>query len=121
MIAIAIILSLSFAFIAALCLYWRNILEWIKKAANKIKEVLGITVQGTRTFISKSLEGSLEGFKNISKYYSENNLTGEWEETVYTKSVSRSEIPPEILAKVDSGAFDTEISTTEELQLILTN
>lgn len=117
MIAIAIILSLSFAFIAALCLYWRNILEWIKKAANKIKEVLGITVQGTRTFISKRLEG----FKNISKYYSENNLTGEWEETVYTKSVSRSEIPPEILAKVDSGAFDTEISTTEELQLILTN
>lgn len=117
MIAIAIILSLSLTFIAGLCIYWKNILQWIKKAANKIKEVLGITVKGTRTFIEKNLDG----FKNISKYYSENKLTGEWEETVYTKSVSESEIPPEILEKVQAGAFDTEISTTEELQLVLTN
>lgn len=118
MIAIAIILSLSAAFIATLCLYWRNILGWIKKATNKIKEVLGITIQGTRTFIAKTAGGV---FKNISKYYNEDKLTGEWEETVYTKAVSESEIPPEILEKVQAGTIDTEISTTEELQLALTN
>ena len=118
MIAIAIILSLSLAFIATLCLYWKNILDWIKKATNKIKEVLGITVQGTRTFIKKGSDGF---FKNISKYYNENKLTGEWEETIYTKLVSESEIPLEILAKVQAGTIDTEISTTEELQLVLTN
>lgn len=118
MISIAIILTLSLAFIAALCVYWKNILEWIKKAVNKIKEVLGIKIQGTRTFIQKNSGGF---FKNISKYYNENKLTGEWEETVYTKTVSESEIPAEILSKVQAAMLDAEVSTTEELQLVLTH
>lgn len=117
MISIAIILSLSLAFIAGLVAFWKNILQWIKKAANKIKEVLGIPVQGTRTFIKKCVDG----FKNVSKYYSENKLTGEWEENVFTKPVPISEIPTEILNKVKTSAIEQEISTTEELQLVLTN
>ncbi len=117
MISIAIIFALSALFIAGLVTFWQDILQWIKKAANKIKEVLGISVQGTRTFIKKCAEG----FKNVSKYYSENKLTGEWEENVFTKSVSESEIPPEILNKVKTSVIEQEISTTEELQLVLTN
>lgn len=115
MIAITIILSLSAVFIMGLITFWKDIVQWIKKAVDRIKEVLGVQVQGTRTFIKKTTEG----FKNISKYYSENKLTGEWEENILTKTVSESEIPAEILAKVNKSKIENEISTTEELELAL--
>ena len=38
MIATMIILTLTAALVAGLALFWKNIVEWIKKAANKIKE-----------------------------------------------------------------------------------
>lgn len=41
MIAIAIIMTLSAAMFAGLILFWKNIVEWIQKAVNKIREVLG--------------------------------------------------------------------------------
>lgn len=113
MIAIAVILALSAIFIAGLMVFWRKLVEWIKKAVNKIMEVLGVAVQGTRTFIVRTKEG----LKNKAKYYNENKITKEWEETVYTKAVDESEVPPEILAKVNEQSIDVEVSTTEELQL----
>lgn len=116
MIGIAIIFTLSAALIAGLALFWKNIVEWIKKAVNKIKEVLGITPDGTRTFITRTVDG----FKNKSKYYYKNKITTEWEEVVYTKSVDESEIPVDILAKVRNKAVDVEVPTTEELKLAIT-
>lgn len=115
MIALAIILTLSAALITGLILFWRNIVEWIKKAAKKIKEVLGITPDGTRTFITRTIDG----FKNKSKYYYKNKVTTEWEEIVYTKPVDESEIPADILAKVRNKAVDVEVPTTEELKLAI--
>ena len=115
MIAITVILALSAAVIIGLHIFWQKIIEWIKKAVNKIKEVLGVVVQGTRTFIVKTKEG----FKNKAKYYNENKITKEWEETVYTKNVDESEVPPEILAKVNVQKIDVEVPTTEELQLVI--
>lgn len=115
MIAIAAIFALTTAVIYALAKYWKNIVNWIKKAVDKIKEVLNIVVEGTRTFILRTRDGLI----NKSKYYSKNKITKEWEETVYTKSVSESEVPPEILAKVRSASMDTEVSTTEELRLAI--
>lgn len=115
MISIVIILSLSAAFIMGLHVFWKNIVQWIKKAVDRIKEVLGLQVQGTRTFIKKCEEG----FKNVSKYYSENKLTGEWEENVLTQSVSENDIPAKILAKVKKSAVGREISTTKALELEL--
>lgn len=115
MIAIAVILLLSAALIAGLAMFWQNIVAWIKKAVNKIKEVLRLTVEGTRTFITKTMEG----FKNKSKYYYQNKVTSEWEEVVYTKVVEESEVPPDILAKVRNQSLDVEISTTEELKLVV--
>jgi len=113
MIGIGIILALSAAMITGLLVFWRKIVTWIKKAVNKIKDVLGITPDGTRTFISRTIDG----FRNKSKYYYKNKVTREWEEIVYTKAVDASEIPANILAKVRNQAIDTEVSTTEELKL----
>ncbi len=115
MIAIAIILALTAAIIAGLLLFWKKIVEWIKKAVNKIKQVLGLEPDGTKTFISKAVDG----FINKSKYYYKNKVTREWEEIVYTKSVNESDVPPDILAKVNRQPVGTDISTTEELKLAL--
>jgi len=115
MIAIAIILALSAAIIGGLLLFWQKIVEWIKKAVNKIKQVLGLEPDGTKTFISKTVDG----FRNKSKYYYKNTVTREWEEVVYTKEVNESEVPPNILAKANSQPVGTEISTTEELKMAL--
>lgn len=115
MIAIAVILTLTAALIAGLVMFWRNIVEWIKKAVNKIKEVLGRAPEGTRTFISQTTEG----LKNHSKYYYKDVVTREWQEVVYTKSVDESEVPTEILAKVRRVAINREVSTTEELSLAI--
>jgi len=114
-ISIAVILLLSAAFIAGLALFWQNILEWIKKAVNKIKSVMGLEPEGTRTFITRTIEG----FQNKSKYYYVNKLTHEYEEVVYTKKVNESDVPPNILAKVRKQAMDMEIPTTEELRLAI--
>lgn len=115
MIAIGIILALTAALIAGLAVFWQKIVGWIKKAVAKIKEVLGIAVQGTRTFIVKTAEG----LKNKAKYYNEDKLTGEWRETVYEKKVDESEVPDYILAKVKSQTVNIEIQTTEELRLAI--
>lgn len=115
MISIAIIVLLSAAVIAALAIFWKDIVEWIKKAAAKIKEVLGVKPDGTKTFISKTVDG----FKNKSKYYYKNKISCEWEEVVYTKPVSESEVPADILAKVKVSPLDEEVSTTEELKLAI--
>lgn len=112
MIAIALIMTLTAAMVAGLLLFWKNIVEWIKKAVNKIKEVLGLAPDGTRTFVTKTTDG----LKNKSKYYYKNKVTSEWEEIVYTKKVDESEIPPDILAKVGKVAMNTDVSTTEELK-----
>lgn len=115
MIAIAIILLLSAALITGLVLFWRNIVEWIKKAVNKIKSVLGLTPDGTKTFITRTVDG----FKNKSKYYYKNKMTSEWEEVVYTKAIDECEVPADILAKVRKQGIDEEVSTTEELKLAI--
>lgn len=115
MISIVIILTLSAALITGLLVFWQKIVEWIKKAVNKIKEVLGITPDGTKTFISRTVDG----FRNKSKYYYKQKVTNEWEEVTYTKSVDESEIPFDILEKVRKQAISVEIETTEELKLAI--
>ena len=115
MINVQYILGLMAGFIKKLIAFWRNIIEWIKKAVDKIKEILGIMVQGTRTFVLRTREG----IKNRSKYYHENKINGELEEHVYTRNVDESEIPADILAKVRNSPINEEISTTEELKLAI--
>ncbi len=115
MISAIIILGIAAAVIAALAIFWRNILEWLKKAIKKLQEVLGITIEGTKTFIKRTADN----LQNISKYYNINKITGEWEENIYTKNVAASEVPADILRKVQNSSLDEEVSTTEELRLEL--
>lgn len=115
MIAISVVLLLSAAIISGLVMFWQNIVGWIKKAVEKIKQVLGFAPDGTRTFITQTTEG----LKNRSKYYYKEQITKEWKEVVYTKSVDESEVPADILAKVRREKINMEVSTTEELRLAI--
>ncbi len=113
MIAIGLIIGLAVALIVGI--FWQDIVKWIQKAVNKIKQVLGIEPAGVKTFVTKTVDG----FKNKSKYYVQQKVTKEWEEVVYTKQVSENDIPADILAKVRVSAIEEEVSTTEELKLAI--
>jgi hypothetical protein len=113
MIALAIIIALSAAILATLAVFWKKIVNWIKKAAEKIAAALGVVVTGTKTFIIKTKEG----FQNRSKYYNQNNVTGAWEETFDKKEITDiNEIPANILAKARAEQENVELQTTDYLR-----
>jgi len=116
MITFLVIAGLSGLLIAGLIKFWKEIVEWIKKAVEKIKTTFRVVVKGTRTFIVKTLEG----LKNRAKHYNENEVTGEWEETVVHTNVDEKDVPADILAKIRVQNIDIEIQTTEELRLAIT-
>ena len=78
---------------AAIHAYWKNIIQWLAKAANKIKEVLHVVVEGSETFITRI--GS--GFKNMSKNYSK-LPEGKWrvDTTVEQTYIDENDVPEEI-------------------------
>lgn len=91
--------------------FWNDITSWLKKAFQKVKEVVNAVVLGTKIFIKKIGEA----FKEISKHYSKKGV--KWQETIVTKEISASEVPDEIKAK--AGYTETDI--TKEYELALQN
>jgi len=103
LIALAAATVIGVGIIAA---FWDSVRSWILRAAEKVKQVVKGIVYGATVFIKKISEGIQE----ISKHYSKNGA--QWEETVVTRTVSASEVPPEIRNKAQ--AYETDI--TDELQ-----
>lgn len=114
MIAIGIILG---AVLIAVAFFWKDIVEWIKKAVNKIQQVFGVVVDGVKTYIIRMGEC----LKVRAKYYNKNKVTKEWEEKITTKDINENDVPADILAKVKKAEIGVEVSTTEELKLVLNN
>ena len=92
--------------------YWNNILDWVKRAINKVREVIKHVVYGTKVFIKKMNEA----IKEISKHYSQDEL-GRWKETIVSREIPASEVPPEIRAK--AMQMNQEVDITNELELQL--
>lgn len=91
--------------------FWNDIIEWLKRAVDKVAEVIVGVVYGCTVFIKKLLEGVQE----ISKHYSKRN-DGKWEETVVTKQISEDQVPEEIRRK---AVYNKEVEVTKELELKL--
>lgn len=89
--------------------FWNNILDWIKKGAQIIKEKLKKVAYGTNV-LAKKIGGTL---KKISRNYVRNSP--EWEEIEITKEVTEDEIPKSV-RDLEEGE---ETDITEELQLQL--
>ena len=98
--------------VSLLTAFWNDITDWLKRAAQKVKDVVGVFAIGFTVFVKKMREG----LKEISKHYTKKGT--QWEETVVTKEISEDQVPPEIRAKANS-MYETDI--TKDYELALTN
>ncbi len=101
---------------ALIAVYWKKIVKWLQAAYEYLPESLKKRIQGFVTLV-KAIHGV---FKNIVKYYSYNEETQKWKQTIVTQEVNESEIPDEIKAKIKSsmtGEVDTSEDVREKLEL----
>lgn len=92
--------------------FWNDILDFLKKAANKVKQVIKGVLYGSKVFIKKTYEAIQE----ISRHYSW--VDEHWEETTVTRKVSPNEVPKDILNRY--AMMDQEVDVTDELEMKLT-
>lgn len=102
---------------AVIAVFWKNIVEWLGKAINKIKEVLNVAVEGSEVFIKK-VAGR---FQEISYHYSK--LPGQkWRKDIIINQeyVSESDIPAEILeaARAMENEQIMDITSQVEAQIL---
>ena len=90
--------------------FWNDLLNFLKKAIQKVRKIVDGIVYGCKVFIKKMREG----VKEISRHYSK--VDQHWEETTITKVISESEVPPEILERARTNR---ELDITEELEMQL--
>lgn len=96
--------------VGLLATFWNDIVGWLKRAVQKVKEIVGFATYGFTVFIRKLREG----LKEISKHYSK--VQNKWQETIVTRQIDESEVPEEIRRKA-SMSCDTEITEELEMQL----
>ncbi len=94
---------------AIIAAFWKEIVGWIKKVVDKLPPSVRQNLQGAMAFVEK-VAGAL---KNIMNYYSFNEETQKWTETVVSREVDESSIPEHIREKVKLSA---KVDITDELQ-----
>lgn len=91
--------------------YWRQMVEFLKKVLNKLKQVIKGTIMGSAVFLKKLGDK----FQNRTKHYSQNEQ-GKWKETIVCYEQNADEIPEKYR---EYAGFDQEFDLTSELQLQL--
>jgi hypothetical protein len=91
--------------------FWNDIVSWLKRGIQKVKEIVKVAVYGTKVFIRKTREA----IEEISKHYSKDR-SGRWNETIITREVSEHEVPAEIRQMAQRGR-ETDITHKLEMQL----
>ncbi len=94
-----------------IALYWKNISNWLKRIWEKLPRRVKDTLQGALSFVKKAVDTVY----NIMKYYSYDEDTKQWNETVVTTEVSENDVPEHIRNRVNANV-QREIETTDELQ-----
>lgn len=90
-------------------IYWKNITAWLERIWEKLPPIVKDYLQGALAFVRRIGDT----VKNIVKYYSYNEETKKWNETVVTQEVDESTIPESIRKKLD---YSSEVETTDDLQ-----
>ena len=96
--------------LGALAYFWKDMVDFLKKAIKKTMQICRGIFYGAKVFIKKMGEA----YKEIAKNYSKTSM-GKWEETIITRTVPESEVPKEIREK----AMSKEIDITNELEMQL--
>ena len=107
---ILIPLLLGAALIGVVAAFWKDLVSFLKKAVEKVQQIVAGTVYGFKE-LKKKIH---EGVKEISRHYS--RVDQHWEETTITRIVSESEVPPEILERARANE---ELDITDELEMQL--
>lgn len=92
--------------------FWKEIAAWLKRVWEKLPPVVKQTLQGAKSFIEKVAAA----VRNVWYYYSYNQETQKWTETVVSREVDESSIPKEIRAKM-KGSSKIDITDEAEGQL----
>lgn len=112
MIPIALLLGAAIAGVGIVAAFWNDLLNFLREATKKVQQVVAGVVQGCRIFVQKLREA----IKEISRYYSK--VDQHWEETIITRQIPESAVPPEILARANANM---ELDITKEMEMQLTN
>lgn len=108
MILTALIVGCAIA--GLLAAFWKDLVGFLQKAIDKVKQVVSGILYGSKVFIKKLGEA----VKEISRHYSK--VDGHWQETTVTRQISASEVPKDILERAGYG---TELDITDELEMQL--
>lgn len=107
---ILIPLLLGAAVVGIVAAFWKDLVNFLRKAVQKVQQIISGIVYGCRVFVKKIHEG----VKEISRHYSK--VDQHWEETTITRVVSESEVPSEILERARANE---ELDITDELEMQL--
>lgn len=94
-----------------LATFWNKFIEWINRAAEKIKSLIKGVIQGVKIFIKKMREA----YQEISRYYSQSGTM--WEENIVTRTIPANEVPSDIRERADYS----EREFTNELRMQIAN
>lgn len=103
--------------------FWKQIKDFLQTSIEKIQKILpAASIAGFKTYFQTgNLAQSLynAGTVILQKFYSK-NAEGKWQETIATREIDPSEIPADILAKVEQAngqAVDISDEVQHELKL----
>ena len=111
MIEIALILASA---VLTLAEFWEETVNFLKDTIQKAKKIIDGILFGTKVFV-QSMGGAIQ---EIARHYSKKG--NQWRETVYTREISPSEVPPDILEKAKRAEQkNSAADITRELEMEL--
>lgn len=97
----------------AISRFFSNFRDWILKTGEKVKQVIQGVLLGVRIYIKKFAEGII---RKMTSHFSKNGDV--LEETVVTKKISESEVPPEFV-KLANYNESTDLTDDFKKELVL--
>jgi hypothetical protein len=111
MISVALIVGAGII-VGVAAIFWNNIISYLKKAIQRVQEVIQAVILGVRVFLRKTSDGIMQ----ITKNYSQDQETKRWKETVVRRTLNEDEVPRE---KRNRLVMDEEFDISEELEMKL--
>lgn len=95
----------------AIAVYWKEINAWLKRIWEKLPPVVKNQLKGALSFVKRIGNTA----HNIMKYYSYNEETKKWNETIVTTEVDESTVPAKF-RNMAGYSQNQEVETTDDLE-----
>lgn len=100
----------------AIAIFWDELVTFTRNVFDKLPSTIKDAILGIASYIARVATELGTKLQNKVSYFSRNAQTNEWTETIATKTVSESDVPKEILAKL---RHSQQVETTDELKNVL--